>query len=365
MIKRFLRAWLFLMAILSCSTTAYSKEIIVIDSTDRLPISGATLLSNTGHMLGITDSRGRFELPSDASFPLTLRSIGYEVECIKTPQDTVALLPAQYPLPEVAVVAGERPIRRALWYAREYSTGTTGCDTMQIYSEYMAVSYFVDTKVKGYHSSDYDLATKSVRRYARISGKNRVDSIFTPAEYDDITMLAWGPPFYKLPPGYIKETPAISQGAAIDSIAGEYSTELILQKGNNRYLRWIDHLSNYKNHSLSPGICKLLGMTIDISRYDSSTCFRQNEVGLYNLYDILYANVNLAVLARGKVFKWIFKSSEPLKISTAIELYPVEVTSHSVEEYKKLRKSKEELPFIVPDNVLPEIQAVTDIKSRL
>ena len=280
------------------------------------------------------------------------------------PADTVSLLAAQYSLPEVEILAGERPVRRVLWYAREYSTGSTGRDTMQLYSEYMLESFFTDNKIKGFRASDSNPSAKATRRYARISGKNRTDSVFMHKPGDDITTIAWGETFCTVPEGQIKETPAISEGATLDSIAGKYGTKLILKKSGNRYTRIIDNLSDSKNHSMSPALFKLFGMTIDINQYNSVLCFQQNEQGLYNIYDLLYSSVTLDVLARGKVFRWIFKSKEPLRMNTYIELYPVEITSHSVEEYKELRKSFDPLAFRMPETMLPEIPAVTDLKTR-
>lgn len=347
------------------AVVTYGEKITIIGRDDGHPLAGVTLLSKAGHILGTTDKNGVAEIHWDTDYPFTIRCVGYEVLTVTIPEDTIFLSAAEYVLPEVSVSVSGRPFRRVIWYAREYSTGSTGLDTMQLYSEYMLESFFVDRKVKGYHSSDRDLTTKAVRRYARISGVNRNDSIIIPKENDDITILAWGGTFCKLPDGKIEETRAIREGATVDSVAGEYATDKILQKGGGRYVVISDRLSGHRNHSWSPTLFKIFGMTIDIDRYDSSFCFQQNERGIYDLYDLMYSSLNLNILARGKIFKWLFRSSEPLRMNTCIELYPVEITSHSHDEYTELRKDKNPLEFQIPSSVLPEIQAASELKHTI
>ena len=347
------------------TTISYGKTMIVLGSDDGLPVAGATVLSASGHIVGVADKNGVMAQSDSIMYPITIRSMGYEVTTISEPRDTVMLNAVEYALPEISVTASERPFRRVVWYAREYSTGTTGMDTMQLYSEYMLESFFVDRKVKGYHSSDRDLTTKAVKRYARISGANRTDSIFRPRESDDITILAWGGTFCKLPEEKVEETTAIREGGSTDSISGKYGTDKVFQKRGTKYTVITDRLSSHKNHSWSPSLFKLFGMTIDIERYNYAFCFQQNDKGIYDLYDMMYSSVNLDFLAHGKIFKWLLRSKEPMKMSTYIELYPVEITSHSLEEYKEMRKDKTPLDFQVPDSALPEITAVTELKHQI
>ena len=51
---------------------------------------------------------------------------------------------------EVSVVSDSRPVVRTVMYVREYSSGVTEKDTMQLFGEYMIVYYYpLQTKVKG------------------------------------------------------------------------------------------------------------------------------------------------------------------------------------------------------------------------
>lgn len=338
-------------------------ELVIVGSDDGQPVAGATVMSASGHILSVSDNYGNVSLPDAVAYPLTLRSLGFEVKTLSEPSDTVVMHSVDYELPEVAVDAHERPVRRVLCYAREYSTGTTGRDTMQLYSEYMFESFVTDCKVKGYHSSDSNLKMRALRRCARLAGADRPDSLYRPDLDDQINILAWGDMFCELPKEKIEETEAIRSGAVTDSVAGKYRTAKMFQKSAKRYSVIDDGLCDQKNYSWSPTLFKLFGLTVDISQYKTSTTYHQNDKGIYDIYDMLYMSVNLDILARGKIFKWLFKSKEPLKMSTNIELYPVEITTHTLEEYKELRKDKSRLDFIMPEHSLPEISAATVIKN--
>jgi len=338
--------------------------MVVISDADSLPVVGVTLLSHSGHIIGATDNRGAVAIPSLADFPISFRSIGYEVTTIAEPKDSVILKSVAYELPEVSVSAAERPVKRVLCYAREYSTGTAGRDTMQLYSEYMLEAYLVEGKVKGYHSSDSALRYKNVRRFARIVASESVDTIFMPGDDDDITLLAWGSEFCRLPKGKVEVTDAIRDGAASDSISGKYGIADLLLNGEGRFTKVHDYLSDHKGHRWSPPLMKLFGLTMDISRFSASTCYQQNDRGVYDIYDMLFLSTNLDVLARGKMFRWIFKSKEPLKMSSYIELYPVDITSLTISEYKESRKDKTPEYFRYPDYALPEIPAAARLRAN-
>lgn len=340
-----------------------ASRLVVVGSDDGQPVAGATVMSETGQILCVSDNNGVASLPDAAGYPLTLRSLGFDVKTITEPSDTVILQSVDCELPEISVDAFGRPIRRILCYAREYSTGTTGSDTMQLYSEYMFEAFLTDRKVKGYHSSDSNLKTRALNRYARLSGKDFRDTVFMPAADNDISLLAWADCFCELPKEKVEETIAIRNGAIIDSIAGKYRTAKMLQKSARRYSVINDGLSDHKDCCWSPTLFKIFGMTIDISQYKTATSYRANDKGVYDIYDMMYMSLNLDVLARGKMFKWLFRSKEPLRMGSNIELYPVDITFLTIDEYKEMRKDKSPLDFILPQNPLPEIPAAVAIKN--
>lgn len=359
-----LRNLMAMHAVAASVAAACAASLVVVGDDGGHPVAGATLLSESGYIIGFTDNAGAVSLSDGRMYPVSVRSLGFEVATLEAPTDTLVMKSVAYELPEVAVTAGDRPIRRIVCYAREYSTGTTGLDTMQLYSEYMFESFVADGKVKGYHSSDANLNKRAVRRYALLSGRQQPDSVFMPKEQDDITLLALGEMFCRLPEKGITETVAIRGGADTDSLAGKYGTRKIFTKHDDRYTVVTDVLSDHKDHSWTPGITKLLGMTFDISQFKITECFQENDKGTYSRNDMLYSSMNLDILGRGKVFKWVFHSDEPVKMGTYVEFYPVAVTVHTPEEYKEMRKDRSPLDFILPDCVLPEIPAAARLKQR-
>lgn len=101
------------------------------------------------------------------------------------------MTPASYKLNEVVVTPTDRPITRVVTYAREYCTGSTPNDSLQLYSEYMLEYYFADGKVKGFSKSHQSSHMVAIKRYGRIVKGNELDSVMRPKKYDDITALSF------------------------------------------------------------------------------------------------------------------------------------------------------------------------------
>lgn len=359
-----LRSLIFMAALIFCGYTMnQANAAVVLDDDDGSPLPGVTLLHD-GIIVGITDDRGA--IMPDAEYPLMLRSLGYQVKTVAQPADTIWLTPANYMLHPVSVVAADRPIRRVLCYAREYSTGHTPIDSLQLYSEYMFEAFLAENdNVKGYKSSDAKMKVRAQRRYARVARPGIPDSVYIPAKNDEVNLLAWGPIFGELPKASITESDAIREGATGDSVPGKYAIEKRMNKNGRFYTVATDALSNEKNHCYSPTALKLLGLTVDITRANNTLRFQQNSRGVYDIYDMAFLSLNMSVLARGKMFKWIFKSSDPVEIHTGIEIYPVEITSHTIDEYKEMRRDKTVVDFLIPTDVLPEIPAAAWLKQKI
>lgn len=76
---------LLISALLFCCPVDAQER--VIDSTDRSPISAASIFDATGNMVGFTLSDGVFsEIPASA-YPITLRCMGYEQLIIERPEN--------------------------------------------------------------------------------------------------------------------------------------------------------------------------------------------------------------------------------------------------------------------------------------
>lgn len=357
----FLLSWLFLSV-----SSATGRDIKVIDENDHIPLPGTTVIGNSGLILGVTDESGNIPEPSANQYPLSIRSIGYESSFVPSFTDTVRLTPALYTLNEVVVNSNERPIKRIVCFAREYASGATGPDTLQLYSEYMLEAFLKDSdrKVKGYKSGDADLKSRNVKRYCRVSDASGLDSVARPNRNDDIIMLSWEN-ILQLPSDKFQESSAIANGALADTIMGKYGPNTIYRKMNNLYTVTVDHLSEYEDHKWSPAIFKLLGLSMDLRKSTKSDAFNVTETGSYSIEDYIYSTFTINLLAKGKFFKKTFKTDKPVEMDTYIELYPVSIEYLTPEEYKESRKEKQEIPFRAPLNLQPLPEAIQKIVERV
>lgn len=350
-------------AFLWIATVAYSYT--VVDGGDNSPVVGATVIGKSGIILGQTDNNGHIVVSNRADLPITIRCLGYEQEEYSGASDTIALIPADYQLSEVVVSPAERPITRVVCYGREYCTGVTGSDTMQLYCEYMAEAFVVDGKVKGYKKSDSDLKVKNTKMYARIAHGDGRDSIFRPKKEDDVVLLAWFPYIASFPEKQVAMPQTLIDGAETDTIMGKYGPKVMYLKKNKTFTRAINFLSDYKKGEWTPWFLKLIGMTVDVKSMTVSESYAVNDRGAYGLYDFISAAYNIHMLARGKVIKMAMGTSEPIDMDSFFEIFPEEITHCTVEEYKELRSDKDPLPFKTPTDLPPLAPAVQSLIQSL
>lgn len=346
-------------------STAYAKSFTVIDATDNSPIIGATVITKSGLIKGTTDNYGNISFGDTKDLPATIRCMGYETAICSGMCDTIALNPKVYQLNEVMVSPTERPIIRIIALAREYSSGITDNDTLQLYCEYMAESFLADGKVKGYREIDARPTGKNARRYARIAKKNGSDTIFQPQRNDDISALSWFDFMAFIPNKKIEIPDAIKNGAAEDTIQGKFGPQFIFRKKNNIFTQTADALSNHKNRQWSPWLFKLLGMTVDINSAGWTMTFRANDNDSYGINEWISGSYNISMVGRGKWLKKAMDTKEPIEMNSYLELEPVEITYCSIEEYKELRDDFSRIDFQYPDNVQPLSPAIQELVEKI
>lgn len=362
--KNSLLLLIFLLTIIICS----AKEIIVIDSNDNSPLNGCTVISSNGLILGSTDSNG--SLNADyKDFPLTFKSLGFSTKFVEDNTiDTVFMEPAVYPLQEVVINPGDRPITRVLAYIREYCTGATNKDTLQMYSEYMFEYFFADGKVKGFDKTHQTGISRYVQRYGRIAKSNGTDSVMRPKYGDNMTAISFVDNMVFIPNEQKEETEILKHGQQnIDTIWGKYYPKFIYRKTDKNFFIDCDALSDYKEHKVSPWFFKILGMTMDMHKAEWSVMYHNNGTSKYNLNDFIYGIYNISVKGKGKQLKKMIGVDDVIDIDCYMELYPVEITYLTTEEYKEIKREyfdrKSEL--IRPENLTPIPPSVQSLVDRI
>lgn len=341
-----------------------AARIVVVDSDDHAPLVGAAVISSRGVIKGLTDDDGVVTNLSSDDFPISVRLIGYRDSVFNAVTDTVPLVVNDFRLPEVSVSTAARPVTRMLCYVREYSTGSTSSDTLQVYSEVMADVFLADKGVKGYKDGDAKPRLLAERRFARKSDSKGLDSVYVCG--DDERMLSFIDSRWSVPPRILHEPERIMGGERTDTVYGKYGPKHFIKKSPTLLTYRCDALADQKGHVVSPWFAKLFGLTMDIVQAETIHAYIPNNAGVYDVRDFASGGFSLRFIGKGKGFKYVFKVPEAIEISSVVELYPVDVTHLTIEEYKELRKDKPEgVKFVQPD-IVPELHpAVQSIVDRM
>lgn len=330
-------------------TAKETMTIIADDGTGT--VSGATVISPAGIIIGMTNDDGKIEVNSKLDFPLSVRNLGFETASVTTFIDTVILKTAVYDLPEIEIDTKSKPVKKITCFVREYCTGSNSTDTMQLYCEYMMTAYYAPERVKGYKKSDKKLKVRNRRQYASLKSVNGMDSVFIPNQDDDIMLLSMVSMVSGLPYSTVGETEKIKQGSFTDTIPGKYSPSVFFRKSSNGFSVETDMLSQYKDHRWSPAILKIFGATMDLEQFRNSRLYGLTDSGKYGLNDFIFGTTTIQILGRGKLIKKFFNSPDAVTMYSYQELYPIEMLNLSVEEYKADKDDKSDLPFTYPDNI--------------
>lgn len=354
-----IRIAICLLTCVACAATMFAKsQLTVWDKGEQAPVVGASVISSQGIIMGVTDVNGGIKL-ADKDFPVSVRSIGYESATADNHTDTLFMAPATYAISEVTVSPASRPITRVVTYAREYCTGATPSDTMQMYGEYMLEYFFADGKVKGFKKSDTSARELNRRCYGRLANSAGLDSLLRPNPEDDISSLSFMKIISLVPGGEKKAPETFMQGATTDTVQGKFYPKVAFRKFNDFFTVDHDALADYKDHHWEPWFFKMFGLTMDLTTVKCREAYRYSDSGKYTIREFLYGTCNLHIIAKGKLFKKIMRVKDAMEIDSYIEEYPVSIEYLTPEEYKELRNEKNRSQeFVMPANTLPLAPAI-------
>lgn len=342
-------------------TYSNAKVIKVVDSGNANPIIGATVIGESGQIIGVTNADGNIDVNGN-EFPITLRCVGYNPANVVSDCDIAKMTPAIYNLKEIVVTPAGRPIKRMVCFAREYGSGIAGSDTIQLYTEYMTESFFVDGKVKGYNKQDAVPTPRNHKRYRRTLKEGR-DSISISTGNDglknisSILLLDFTTAEEKVPE-------AMLTGNDTYTVAGKYAPKFVYRRKNGLFSKSTDALSDHKGRKWSPNIFKLIGMTIEIDAANHTANYIDRHANSLNIYDLVCATYNLHLIGTGKMFKKMLNTQEPIELDSYMEIYPVEITNLTIEEYKEMKTEPQTIDFKYPDNIRSLSPAIDELIAR-
>lgn len=341
-----LRKLTALLVILAATALA-GKAFRITDAETQEPLAAASIFNSKGVMIGITDAEGRFDGGNAVDYPLTVRYLGYTPATLDADKDA-SLSPSGFDLQEFTVTDRNDGFH-LVCYVREYSGTTSAGDTMNFFKEAM-VDYLVpmSKKVKKF-KKHMTPRIRNARNYASFSRPGQTDSIvsnFEDVGYSWISMVGINGVNFK-------ESDSLKSLGNYEFVNAD---SVQVRRNAGVITLYKDYLAGHKNHTYSPSLLKLLGMTIEFTTVDNLMAMPAKEDSTYRLYDLASLTQTVQANVKGKLLKWAYRSKDPLRMNSLIEVYPVYCRSITAEESREIDKDKDQLPFELPSAVpeLPE-----------
>ena len=316
------------------SLFAINAQTVVMDKETNTPLPKASIFDNTGRFIAITTDEGMIpDEISSLSYPLVIRYLGYENAIVSSPEEeAVFLIENDYELPELTVDDTSRTMLHLTGYVRYYGTGTTDQDTVMSFSESI-VDFMLPRQKKTKFKGWKDARVLASRNYhQRIS--NTVDTI---AYSEQPSGPSGGSYFiddeFEIP----QEIKSGKSNRVI--INGKYSPERTWVELGDTYFLEIDDLADSKNHKESPNALKLLGATVDFNKVERRYKFEKNQEKIITPEDLKEMSYAFEMLIRGKLFRKMIKSKDPINLNAYAELYIIDREYITEEEAKDLKKN--------------------------
>lgn len=330
------------------SASAYSQQR-VIDATDSIPVSVASIFDFDGNVVGYTLADGTFSDIPETAYPITIRCLGYEPLVIAEPKDTVwQMKQCFYDMPELVVIPGNRNVMKQILYIRNYFSLCNEIDTATSFVEEMAYRY-VPAKEDDKISVSDQIHIANCRSFSMY----KVDDLDSVAYEENSKSFFLTSTLTRLSS---KEV-LVHESLKNDSTGyyekkGKSGLTLVQRLSNGVFTFKEDLLADKKNHSLSPWPLKLLGFTMEINQFYTTNAFSINEDGKYYPKDLMEAGFMMEAEGRGKYIRMALKSKTPVTVRVMTEIYVVDryfLTEEDAKEENANEAAK--MDFIIPSNV--------------
>ena len=339
---------LIIIICLLLSVSAYAQQR-VIDATDSIPVSVASIFDFDGNVVGYTMDDGTFSEIPETAYPITIRCLGYEPLVIAEPKDTVwQMKQSFYDMPELVVVPGDRNVMKQILYIRNYFSMCNEMDTVTHFVEEMAYRY-----VPAIEDAKIDIGNQIHNAGSRSFSQHKVGDIDSVAHEENSKSFFLTSTLTRLSAKEI----LIHESLKNDSTGyyekkGKSGLALVQRLSNGVFTFKEDLLAEKKNHTLSPWPLKLLGFTLEINQFYTTNAFSINEDGKYYPKDLLEASFMMEAEGRGKYIRMALDSKTPVEVRAMTEIYVVGRDFLTLEEAKEeSAKEAPKMDFMIPSNV--------------
>ncbi len=349
--------WLFILVIsLFWLPVSINAQQRVVDASNNTPVSAASIMDKDGNVVGFTLYDGTLPEILESSYPVTVRCIGYEQLVVKRPRSKDwEMKPMVYELEEVVISPVKRNVLKQTFYAREYFSFTTKRDTVAIFMEHMADRFIPLSKDAKFGGST-SLRLLGSRSYARYKVLDE-DSVAMEDKSSVPSVLRVLNPKVDA----VTAPESFKSGDAVKYYEEEGKSGMaVIQKQNTQTFTTIeDALAGKKEHSVSPWILKLLGLTLDVKQLYVTHAYRTNAEGVYLPEDLIENGFVMEADGRGKLFRKIVESDEPVLIRSMLEMYVVNRERLTKDEAKEQYKNQPtNVKYVIPSTV-PALNAAT------
>ncbi len=315
-------------------TDAAARHIIVADSASREPLPGASVYDRRDRVIAVSDNRGRLPEIASASFPVTVRYIGFKDKKVsRADADTVFLQEFYSELPEVIVDSRGHRFLHILAFVREFSSLSTYTDTVFLFREKM-VDFMIKTDKRTKFSGWVIPRTLTSKSYYRFTDAYGLDSVSD----SYLNHFSWSD-WVGLPPNSLVPTALIAAENATDTIRGKYSpAEIWTRNGDNLNIK-VNVLADTIRRSWVPNLDLFFKKYVDFEQLNTD-------------FDYYLSGDTLSVLgldrysyqieSRGRardMFRFN-RLNEPCFVSTSADVYFLDKEFITHKEAKKWESSK-------------------------
>lgn len=312
-----------------------ADNVVVADSATHVPLPSASVYDRNGKAIGVSNGKGVLPRISSASYPLTIRYIGFNEKTITDAgSDTIFLQEEISELPEVLVETRRHRVLHMLAYVREYSTLSSYTDTVVLFREKM-VDFMLpsDEKVRFKGWSTPRLLT--CRSYYQFKNHKGLDSVSDESHHH----FSWSDwigvaPEATLPFGLRRK--AIGN----DTLLSKYSPAEIWTKENDRINVSVDVLADTTSRKWVPDLSGFFNKGLEFERFKIAYQYDNVTGDTVSALDLSNYSFNIESNGRGhKMFRFN-RIDEPFFVNTNAEVYILDKEYISVKEAKKWAKRK-------------------------
>lgn len=342
---------------LFCATLAAQAQtpLRIVDATDQTPVAAASIFDARGNMVGFTLNDGTLSSIPDDSYPITIRSIGYELLTIAAPEEKDWLIfPTSYQLDAVVVVPAKCEVVKQTFYVREFISGGNSDTNRTAYKEYMTERFVPASQTSQYRESQK--FEYPARVYTRVHSDGKDSLNYQSKSLKQLTVSKAGKGKSKQKSMKVPDSFLTADGSTTvtHEEMGKSGPTLFMKQKEGTLTVVRDVLSKKKNHVWSPWFLKVLGVTLTIQKCYATVNYRTNAEGVYTDKDQLDETIVMELAMEGKMVRKMTKSDEPVQMKAMMEAYLVENEYMTIQEAQTAISNRpEEIPIVVPERATP------------